>query len=38
VSARYFDTVGTPLLRGRAFDARDRAGSPLVAPRTIHSS
>ena len=24
-------TVGTPLLRGRAFDERDRAGSPLVA-------
>jgi predicted permease len=31
ISPRYFETVGTPLLRGRAFDARDRAGSGLVA-------
>ncbi len=31
VSPRYFDTVGTPLVRGRAFDERDRRGSPLVA-------
>jgi macrolide transport system ATP-binding/permease protein len=31
VSPRYFDATGTPLLRGRAFDERDRAGSPLVA-------
>jgi macrolide transport system ATP-binding/permease protein len=30
VSPRYFDTVGTPVLRGRAFDERDRPGSPLV--------
>ena len=31
VSPRYFDTVGTPLLRGRAFSEHDRAGAPLVA-------
>ena len=31
VSARYFDTVGTPLVRGRAFNDLDRPGSPLVA-------
>jgi macrolide transport system ATP-binding/permease protein len=30
VSPRYFDTVGTPLLRGRTFDERDRPESPLV--------
>jgi predicted permease len=31
VSPRYFDTVGTPLVRGRAFDERDRPESPRVA-------
>jgi predicted permease len=31
VSAGYFATVGTPLLRGREFSDRDRADSPLVA-------
>ena len=31
VSPRYFDTVGTPVIRGRAFDERDRPDSPLVA-------
>jgi macrolide transport system ATP-binding/permease protein len=31
VSARYFDTIGTPLVRGRAFDERDGPGSPFVA-------
>ncbi len=30
VSPRYFETVGTRLLGGRAFDARDTLGSPKV--------
>jgi putative ABC transport system permease protein len=30
VSPHYFDTVGTRLLGGRAFDARDKLGSPKV--------
>jgi putative ABC transport system permease protein len=28
--AEYFDAIGVPLLRGRKFDARDRAGAPFV--------
>jgi putative ABC transport system permease protein len=31
VSAEYFQTVGLPVMRGRAFDARDRQGAPPVA-------
>jgi len=31
VSGDYFRTMGIPLVRGRAIDARDRAGAPAVA-------
>jgi predicted permease len=31
VTPAYFATVGVPLLRGRAFNAADRAGAPQVA-------
>ena len=31
VGPGYFDAIGTPVLRGRAFDDRDAPGSPLVA-------
>jgi predicted permease len=31
VGEGYFKTVGMPVVRGRAFDANDRAGAPLVA-------
>jgi predicted permease len=31
ISAEYFTTVGVPLIRGRLFDPRDRAGASAVA-------
>jgi putative ABC transport system permease protein len=31
VTPEYFDVMGIPILRGRALDARDRQGAPLVA-------
>ena len=31
VSPGYFDTIGAPVIRGRAFDKRDGPASPLVA-------
>jgi predicted permease len=31
VSPEFFDTVGLPIVAGRAFDRRDRAGAPRVA-------
>ncbi|HEV2445885.1 MAG TPA: ABC transporter permease, partial [Candidatus Sulfopaludibacter sp.] len=31
VSTEYFQTVGLPIVRGRAFDSRDRQGASLVA-------
>ena len=31
VSPEYFAVTGTPVLRGRVFDERDRPGTPLVA-------
>jgi putative ABC transport system permease protein len=31
ISPGYFDVIGQPIVRGREFTARDRAGAPLVA-------
>ncbi|MBI2681183.1 MAG: ABC transporter permease [Candidatus Solibacter usitatus] len=31
ISPRYFETMGTPLLRGRGFDGHDVEGAPMVA-------
>ena len=31
VGGSFFETLGTPLVGGRTFDARDRVGSPLTA-------
>jgi predicted permease len=31
ITPAFFDTVGTPIVRGRAFTRRDTAGQPLVA-------